>query len=242
MKKKEKENVWLLVLKSALSIPGVLVNRDDFLKKQLSVYCEDDQVEEAIKATPKKAKIDKRTISLLAEGCIKWQTIKVASLSFGTGLPGGWWIAATIPADLAQFYWNVIILAQKLAYLYGWPQISEEHEKIDDETLYQFTIFVGVMSGVKEAVQAINILAKNVSNEAMKRIPRIALTKYGIYNLSKQVARWLGISLTKSTFGRAVSRVIPILGGFISGGLSYVMMKKMGNKLKTHLETLPLAD
>jgi len=47
-------------------------------------------------------------------------------LSTLVGLPGGWWIAGTIPADLAQYYQNVIQMAQKLAYSQARNQETEE--------------------------------------------------------------------------------------------------------------------
>ena len=37
-------------------------------------------------------------------------------------------MAATIPADLAQDFWHAIVLSQKLAYLYGWPDLLEDGE------------------------------------------------------------------------------------------------------------------
>ena len=37
-------------------------------------------------------------------------------------------MVGTVPADLAQFYWHTLVLAQKLAYLYGWPDLSDKGE------------------------------------------------------------------------------------------------------------------
>ena len=97
------------------------------------------------------------------------------------------------------------------------------------------------MLGASEASKAISELSKRLSMEASKRLPQVALTKYGIYNLAKQVAKWIGVRLTKTTFARGVSKVIPVLGGFISGGITAVPMKRMSYKLKDHLAGLQLA-
>lgn len=41
--------------------------------------------------------------------------------------------------------------------------------------------------------------------------------------------------MTKDTFAKGASKVIPILGGVISGGLTYMSMKPMGNRLREAL-------
>lgn len=41
--------------------------------------------------------------------------------------------------------------------------------------------------------------------------------------------------MTKDTFAKGASKAIPILGGVISGGLTYMSMKPMGNRLREAL-------
>lgn len=43
------------------------------------------------------------------------------------------------------------------------------------------------------------------------------------------------MSLTKKTFAQGLSKAIPVLGGVISGGLTYASMKPMGNRLRQAL-------
>lgn len=43
---------------------------------------------------------------------------------------------------------------QKLAYLYGWQTFFEECDDVDDETLYEMAVLLGVMMGVGSAVSA----------------------------------------------------------------------------------------
>ena len=235
--------IWNKILKASLSLPNSKINREAFLRKELSKRISSEQVELAIKTTPAKAKISKKIIDDIADSCINWQTFQVTLLSFIAGLPGGWWMAGTIPADLTQFYWHTIQLVQKLIYLYGWPELFEKVEDdIDDETLLRVTIFIGVMFGASAASKVVAELAEKLSLEVSTRLPRKALTKYGIYNLAKQISKWIGVKLTKTTFSRAISKLVPILGGFISGGISYLSMAKMGKRLQRHLRELPLAN
>lgn len=85
-------------------------------------------------------------------------------------------MVATIPADMAQFYAHVVMLVQKLAYLYGWPELSEENgsEVLKDMLM----LFLGVMMGVVQANKALFKVLRRLAVEVAKRVPQIALTKY----------------------------------------------------------------
>jgi len=48
--------------------------------------------------------------------------------------------------------------------------------------------------------------------------------------------------MTKEIFSKSVSKVIPIIGGVTSGGLTYITLKPMANKLKDHLCHLQWSD
>jgi hypothetical protein len=235
-----KVEVWNRVLRTALSLPGARIGRAAYLKKELSKHFTEAIVEKAIETTPAKAGIPPSAIQSIAQSSIAWHRAGVSASSFAVGLPGGWWMAGTIPADLAQFFWHVTVILQKLAYLHGWPELFEEDTEPDDETLLVFTIFVGVMFGAATAAKVLGDLAERVGAQVMKRLPQQALTKWGIYNLAKQVAKWIGIQLTKQSFARVLSKVLPIVSGFISAGITWVTFSTMSRRLRRHLESLRL--
>lgn len=120
-----KEKVWRRVLRASMAMPGAKVDRVAFLHTQLHNYCDKRQIMLAVEERPVVAGIPGDAIDRIADSCIKGHVLKASSISFATGLPGGWAMAGTIPADLAQFYWHALVLAQKLAYLYGWPDLLE---------------------------------------------------------------------------------------------------------------------
>ena len=232
--------VWNGVLSAALKIPGAKVNRSAFLRKELIKYYKEDDVQEIIRNGIKNSPAKKEDIDKIAKSVINAHTIAATGISFATGLPGGWWMAGTIPADLTQFYYQVIVVAQKLAFLYGWPSFDEEQPS--DEFLGLLTLFIGVMSGAKGAAAAISKISVSLAEQAAKRIPRMALSKMGVYNIAKQIAKWLGISLTKQSFGKTISKIIPIVGGIFSGSITAATFLPMANKLKDYLSKLPLAE
>ena len=48
--------------------------------------------------------------------------------------------------------------------------------------------------------------------------------------------------MTKEVFAKGVSKIIPVVGGFVSGGLTYVTYRPMSIKFKNYLEGLDLAS
>ena len=226
---------WDNVMSMALSVPGVKVNRNEFLVAALSHHCSVEQMKQIADGMRPTDYLPIEVIDRLADSYINSHTTAVTALSAAAGLPGGWTILATMPADLAQYYYHVFVLSQKMAYLYGFPDLTDENGALSEEAKNAITLFVGVMMGVAAANEGLQELAKIVSKEVVKRLPKYALTKTLIYPIVKQVAKWIGIKLTKDTFAKGLGRLIPIVGGVVSGGLTYVTFKPGAKKLKNKL-------
>src|SRR5574344_1480170 len=228
-------SVWNKVMTTALSMPGVQVDRHDFITKELGSYCTKEQLDKAIATCPA-ASISKGRIDKLATACINNQTAMVTAISTAAGLPGGILIAATIPADMAQYYWHTFVLAQKLAYLYGFPDLRDENGNLTEASIDMLTLFVGVMMGAAAANQGIRYLSKAFAEQVVKRLPQKALTKTAYYPIIKQVAKWIGVKLTKDGFAKGVGKAIPILGGVISGGLTFATFRPSAKRLQMKLK------
>jgi len=231
-------DTWRKVLRAALAIPGARISRAAYLKQELSKRYSDEVVQKAISTTPAKAGIPSSAIDSIAKSSVAWHRSGVSATSMLISLPGGWWMAGTIPADLAQYFWHVVVVVQKLAYLYGWPELFEGEAEPDDETLLVVTVFIGVMFGAATAAKLLNELAERVGAQVAKRLPQQALTKWGLYNLARQVAKWIGVQLTKQSFARTLAKVIPVVSGLISGTISWISFSVMTKRLCTHLKTL----
>ena len=230
-------NSWDKVMSVALSMPMVKVDRNAFLMKEFSMYDNANQLR------------DKRPIDLFddaaleraARGVINSHMTKATVASTAAGIPGGFTIAATMPADIAQYYWHVLVVAQKLGYIYGWPDLLDEEGQITEGTRNVLTLFVGIMFGAQAATKLVTEVAKRVSMQAAKRLPQQALTKTMYYPVIKQVAKWIGFKMTKDTFGKGVGKAIPILGGVLSGAITAFSFKPMAEKLHKHLrEEMPM--
>ena len=234
------EKTWERILRASMALPGAKVHRTSFLTSQLWNYCDEQQVSKAIQCRPASSDISPDLIDKLADSCIRSHVLKASSISFAAGLPGGWAMAGTIPVDVAQFYWHALVLAQKLAYLYGWPDLLDKGE-VDEQTEHQLTLLVGAMMGAAAANRGLAELSKRFAGQVAHRLPRQALTKTAYYPIVKQVGKWIGIAVTKRGFAGVVAKAVPVIGGFISAGVTAAMMRPMAKRLKNHLRKLRYA-
>ena len=92
------------------------------------------------------------------------------------------------------------------------------------------------MMGSQAAAETVQRLSVEFAKQVAIRLPKKALTKYAVYNVAKQVAKWIGIKLTKDGFAKSVSKIIPLIGAPISAGVTYWTYKPMAKRLKKHLD------
>lgn len=227
------------VIENAAKLPLVRIDRTEFLTKNLSKFCTPLQLQKAIKNGTLNANIPIAKLDSLANAVINAETIKVTSISAAAGIPGGFAMVATIPADLAQFYGFVIRIAQELAYIYGWSEMFTDSSGLDESTESQLTLFIGVMFGVSAATRAVTkLFGETAMKSVAKKVAAKTLTKTWYYPVVKKIAATLGQKMTKTIFAKGVSKAVPILGGAISGGITLATFKPMSYRLKKHLSSL----
>ncbi|MCM0647198.1 SHOCT domain-containing protein [Clostridium swellfunianum] len=228
-----------LVIVNALRIPGVKVDRTEFLTKTFSNYAEPSRLGKIIELGPVNAGIDVKTINSEAKALIDKRTLQSSGVSFAAGLPGGFAMAASIPADTMQFFGTALRIAQELAYLYGFKDLWENGAIDDKAVRNELIIFIGVMFGVSGSAAALRVISANMSKQILKKLPQKTLTKTVSYPIIKKIAALLGVKLTKDTFAKGLSKAIPIIGGVVSAGMTYASMKPMGERLrKTLIESV----
>ncbi len=231
------------VLAAAAQVPGVRIDREEFLRSALGKKYSPDVVEKAIEVAPAAAGIGPEEIGKIANDSITWETARVTGISAVTGIPGGLAMAATVPADVAQYFAHVLRIAQKLGYLYGWGDLFQSGGKnLTDSARTTLTLFIGVMFGAAQANIAIGRIAAQAVEPVAKRIAARPLTQGVIYPVVKTVAKYLGVQMNKQIFGKAVGKAIPIVGGAVSGGLTFATFRPMSKKLKNELAKQSIAD
>lgn len=239
----EESNKFEMVLHSAMELPGIRINRADFLRKELSKYFESDVVEKAIKTNPAQAGISVKNLDRISQNCIAFETTKVTALSAASGIPGGFALAATVPADIVQYFGHIMRILQKLVYLYGWSDLFRNgNDGFDDETSNQLILFIGIMFGVNAANAVITKISYSAAAKVEKALLNKALTKGTIYPIVRKISSKIGVKMTTGIFSKSVSKAIPIIGAVASGGLTLSTFLPMSNRLKKYLTTLPTAS
>lgn len=164
--------IWTSLLKTVLDMPGIRVNRDEFLKDKLEKFCPSDKLELAVENPVKM--VPKNILDKIANKSINNHTTKVTSLSAATGIIADTTIdfavntiassavginTDNISLNTAQYYWHALVLAQKLAYIYGFPTLDKLN------TYDISTVFSGVMLGNELADQSINKIAESLAGQ-----------------------------------------------------------------------------
>ncbi|URN12052.1 hypothetical protein LUW77_10705 [Streptomyces radiopugnans] len=235
------ESRFSTALVSAAGLPGVRIDREAYLRSALTRHCSEEQIRRAIEETPAAAGIPLGVLDKAANDSINYESAKVSTLSAAAGIPGLIFLPATVSADLAQYFGHMLRIAQKLAYLYSWPDLfSGDSDEIDDATRGILTLFFGVMFGTQSANSAVGKVAGMMSEQVAKKLPQKALTQGVIYPVVKKVAKYLGVEMTKKTFANSVSKAIPLVGAVVSGGLTLATYRPMAKRLKKHLADLEL--
>lgn len=227
------------LLSSVCRMPMICVDRDDFLRKQFgnSPYIDD------ILANGPQTVFSVDALRARADEIIKNSTRKTSVASFAAGFASSP-IAMTAAgaADIAQFFGFALNMAQKIAYLFGEDQLFKSFNPADDMLKNDGTVlsedaqiklisYLGTMMGVSGASGLIVRTSASAGANIGKRVAAQALTKTAWYPLVKKVASILGYKITKKSVEAAITKSVPVVGGAVSGGLTYLSFKPMGAKL-----------
>ncbi len=231
-------SVWYKTLKTALKIPGAIINREDFLRAEFATKCTETELKTLLETSPKQAGISDDVVNKITKHIVQLTVAETGSLSFAAGLPGGLFAAATIPADVIQFYLHEIQLFQKLAYLYGKQQIITPETRKDELNLLHLTLYFGVAYGAEDAEDALWEYEQTKHRpEFEKQFEQEAVTQVAI-----QIGKWLGVRIAKSLARSGTAKILPLAGGFISGGMSALSMSKSAKRLLKSLKNDVLSE
>ena len=168
------ESLALKVVNESLKLPFIKIDRSEFLIKTFGEQVDDIQklIDEGPQVFFSKEELDES-----AKKVINANVLQSSSLSFASGLPGGFAMAATIPADIAQFYGYSLKLAQEISYIYGYNNMWSDQGELTEDAKNTLILYLGVMLGVTSAGAAVRILSNKMALQALKKIPQKALTK-----------------------------------------------------------------
>lgn len=232
-----KQDIAIKVLQQVVKLPVVKVNREKFLVEKFSKELDKKDIAKLLEQGPPSL-LPQETLDRVARSCIKDNVLRASGTSVLAGLPGGILMALTIPTDVAQFYAFSLKLAQELGYIYGYDDLWASRNELSEEAKNTLLLYLGVMLGVNSAGALLRSGGVSVAKHVMKTVPQKALAKTLWYPILEKVLKIFGVTLTRRGLAKGMGKAIPILGGVISGGLTYATMKPMGERLQKELSKL----
>lgn len=204
-------------------------SREEFLRSQFSSSPYLDQI---IELGPQRV-FSPEALRKKARGVINECTTKTAAVSFLSGLPSSpVTMVAAGGADVVQYFGFAIYLAQCLAYLFGEDELFDGGSKeMSDEAKIRVLAYLGVMFGAVGAAQLVKATSEVLGKTVGKRVAAQALTKTTWYPLLKKVGALVGQKVTKKTVEKTITKAVPVIGGVVSGALTFVTFRPMGERL-----------
>ena len=224
------------IIASSIQIPLVRVDRSKFLRDAFP-SASPEQVKDIIERGPIEAEVTQEQLGAISKRLIYKRTGQSSAASFIAGMPGGLAMAATIPADVLQFFGMALRLAQELSYLYGAEDLWKNGEIDNEQVRDRLVLYCGVMFGVSGAVSGVRVLTAKIAQTTLKRLPQKALTKTFWYPIIKKIGKAVGTKITKTVVAESVSKAVPIVGGVISGSLNFASMVPMAKRLQSALDS-----
>ncbi|MTB55904.1 hypothetical protein [Streptococcus uberis] len=221
--------VLLQTINAASQLPFVKVDREEFLRNEFKGNPHLDYILE----NGPQSVFTSDSLLRSAEKIITDITRQTSTVSFVAGLPSNP-VSATIAttADITQYFGYALNMAQKIAYLFGEDNLFEgDKNQLSDEVKYRVISYLGVMFGVSGSNAMITKFSKNAGANIGKKVAQKTLTKTIWYNPMKKIGSIIGTKITKKSIGNLVTKSVPIVGGMISGGLTYATFKPMGKRL-----------
>lgn len=209
-------------------LPIVRVDREAFLRKHFA----DSPHLDVILTSGPQAVYTADSLRQKANGIIKSSATKTSLTSFATGLPGNPVVmVAAGGADVAQYFGFAINLAQQIAYLFGEDDLFDGGGQLSEAAQMRVIAYLGAMFGAAGAAALVSQTSKAASANLGKKVAAQALTKTAWYPLVKKVGALVGKQVTKKTVEKTITKAVPVLGGLVSGGLTYLTFRPMGHRL-----------
>src|SRR4051795_1823100 len=218
----------LQTIGAVAKLPVVRVDREAFLRKQ---FAASPHLNEILERGPQ-AVYSAESLRRKASSIIKNSAAKSSAASFATGLPGNPAVMiAAGGADVAQYFGFAINLAQQIAYLFGEDELFDGGGQLSEAAQIRVIAYLGAMLGAAGAAALVSQTSKVAGANLGKKVAAQALTKTAWYPLVKKVGAMVGQQVTKKTVEKTITKAVPVLGGAVSGGVTWMTFRPMGHRL-----------
>lgn len=219
----------LQTIGAVAKLPVVRVDREAFLRKH---FGGSEHFDVILERGPQ-AVYSVESLRKKANSLIKASAAKTSAASFASGLAGNPAVMiAAGGADVAQYFGFAINLAQQIAYLFGEDDLFDGGgRELSEAAQVRVIAYLGAMFGAAGAAALVSNTSKIAGANLGKKVAAQALTKTAWYPLVKKVGAVIGMKITKKTVEKTITKAVPVVGGVVSGGLTFVTFRPMGHRL-----------
>ena len=227
---------WDRFLNILLRSDMARVNRVEWLTDVLYPFLSITELEQLATEPPHRF-LSVKVLNHIANQEISRHTELLAMGSAGSSLSGcvATWVG--IPTELAQYSVNLVLLIQKLAYLYGWDDFYS-YGAVTTEAKARITFMMGSMLGIREA----DALLRNACRSYQGQVSITPMPYVGdrspIDKVIIEISKRLLILSAKGGVTAWIGRKTPLIGVTIGSSTSYILVKPSLVRLKVLLRDL----
>lgn len=235
--KQAEQKVIMDMITQVIRSPGIRVNREAFLR-EIFQLTDSYTLRQIVEKGPVAAGYDRLALKKQADRLVQSRTLTSSGVSFAAGLPGGLiGISAGVAADTVQFFAAALRLAQELSYFYGAEDLWSDGAVNTERVQNQLMLYLGVMFGVREAAAAVRVTSSPAGQAALAALPGKTIVRTMGFPVVKSIAKVIGTKMTRNLLTKGVSKAVPLVGGVISGSITYATLRPMGLRLVEALDT-----
>lgn len=227
---------WDRILNILLRSDMTRVNRVEWLTDVLYPFLSITELEQLATEPPHRF-LSVKVLNHIANQEIRRHTELLAIGSAGSSLTGcvGTWVG--IPTELAQYSVNILLLIQKLAYLYGWDDFFT-YGSVTTETRARFTFLMGSMLGIREADELLRSACTLYQGQVSITPMRYLGKESPIDKVIAEISKRLLILSAKGGITAWIGRKAPLIGVTLGATSSYLLVKPSLVRLKVLLRDL----
>lgn len=227
---------WDRLLDLTLRTDIARVNRVEWLTDTLYPFLSISELEQLATEPPHRF-LSVKVLNHIANQEISRHTELLAMGSAGSSLTGclSTWVG--IPTELAHYSVNLVLLIQKLAYIYGWDDFLT-FGSVTTETRARITFLMGSMLGIREADELLrNACVLHGRQVSVTPMPYTGQRSPIDHILAKISQRLLLLS-AKGGATAWIARKAPLIGATLGATSSYLLIKPSLVRLKVLLRDI----
>lgn len=227
---------WDRFLDLALGANMAQINRVEWLTDALYPFLSITELEQ-LATEPPHSFLSVKVLNHIANQEIRRHTELLAMGSAGSSLTGciATWVG--IPTELAQYSVNLVLLIQKLAYLYGWNDFYS-YGAVTAETKARITFMMGSMLGIREADALLRNACRSYQGQVSITPMPYAGDRSPIDKVIAEISKRLLVLSAKGGVIAWIGRKAPLIGVTLGASTSYLLVKPSLVRLKVLLRDL----